>query len=238
MAPFRWLEAPGELDSLAVSLRSLTALSSSPADYDDVVAALGLGSLVAAEAGHSLDDWPMLARDELLVVTAELFGIRLRDLHPRRAAVGLDTSDEFKLHFVDSYLPLIDRALLSGQLAIAWRGWPPPRAMQWGVITSCTGDVCGGFTLGGSGEPQALISPAQQVYIVEEAGPTVPALGAADAFGRAAWALCAQESGRWGSDPALRTGSQAWVEWERALFGPAEDRQSHGRAVLAIAAAR
>lgn len=241
MRPFGWLEGPGQLESLAASVRSLTALAGTPVDYDEAVVALGLGSLVVSDARRTLAEWPALARNELLVATAERSGVRLRDLHPRRAAVGLEASAEYRLHFIDSYLPLIERALASGQLALAWRGWPPPFEMQWGVITKSI-DGVSGYTLGSPDAPLDLSSPSQQVYVVEEVEPPAGTpLEAADAFARAAWSLQIQETGAWSSDAALRTGSRAWTEWHQWLSagvpGPASIR-AHCGAAMQVASAR
>jgi hypothetical protein len=242
MNNFRWLEDAEQLESLAVCVRSLSALRGTPADYDELVVALGLGSLVVSDARRPVGEWPALARNELLITTAEQVGIRIRDLHPRRAAVGLDASAEYREHFIDSYLPLIERALASAQLALGWRGWPPPRDMQWGVITTSIDGAASGYTLGHSSGPVSLVAPAHQVYIVEEVEQTarIP-LEPADALARAAWILQIQESGAWSSDTTLRTGSRAWRDWRKWLGATENERESiwaHRGAAAQVAAAR
>lgn len=241
MSAFRWLEQPGQFESLAICLRSITGQADAPADYDDLLVGLGLGSLVIADDRHAPCDWPQLARDELLITTAECSGVRLRDLHPRRAAVGLETSAEFQLHFVDSYLPLIERALSCGQRAIAWRGWPPPADMQWGVITTRGSESVSGYTSGHSGALLDLVAPSQQVYIVEETGAPARWLGPADSFARVAWAAAVQESGLWCSDAAMVTGSRAWVRWKDCLEreeSGAENARAFRALALPLVAAR
>lgn len=229
MSKFRWIDGLDEGESLAACLRAVLAAQAVDVSYDELVAALGLGALTAAVPDAPIDLWGCYARDAALVATAERYGLRLRDMHPPDAATGLHSSEEFALHFADSYVPLIGRALEHGQLALAWCGWPPPREHLWGVITAIRDDLIIGYTQEHCGEPLPLVGPALQVYVVEEFIPTPKPDAAAlfqhvSALAQAAWC------GRWSADAAVLTGSAAY---EQLLGVIRSDRNAEPRAIAA-----
>lgn len=218
MLPLQWTQAADEPESLAVGLRAVLAAHGAPREYDELIALLGLGAAFVAVRGECPGHWPTHARDAALVETADRLGLRLRDLHPPDAAIGLETSAEFPQHFQDSYVPLILRALQHGQTALAWRGWPSPGQYEWGVITAADGDQLYGYAPGGNGQLMPLTGPAYQVYVVEEhRPPDARNLEPAALFEHAARVSRAL----WDGAPALRfgvkTGTAAYQLWSDAL---------------------
>ncbi|NOX59093.1 MAG: hypothetical protein GXP29_09580 [Planctomycetes bacterium] len=142
----------------------------------DLLVALGAAfSLCSYESANG--EFPILAEchDLALPEAADLFGIRLRALHPPRARFGLDHSAEFAEHFEDSYVPLIERAVAHGQPVLALRGWPAESGATWGLILP---DECGNDPLrgvaGGSRDVIPLVEPALQCYVIEEVHPEQP----------------------------------------------------------------
>ncbi len=179
-------------ESLSLATLALLDSAGQRSRYRDINAALGLSfTITAATVQGSVARWPAFARDANLLPAADLFGIRLRDLHPPHARRGLEQSREYREHFLDSYLPLIETALANGQPVIAFRGWPDPWSDHWGIITATSNDGLGlaGCTAG-SDSMLALKEPALQCYVVEELAPRQPddaallraAVGAARCF--------------------------------------------------------
>ncbi len=201
----RWSPATGCRESLAAALHALLAR-----DEIELAAVLGLGAAIVASQAEPPGVWHTLARDVNLLDTAALYGLRLRELHPRGAARELSTSAEFAAHFHDSYLPLIERALAAGQIALAWRGWPPPGENEWGLVTHVEAGVPVGRSVS-LVSPVPLTGPAHQVYVVEErfavAGPDATALfHAALRATRAFWAPAEAAD-------TLARGAAAWEAW-------------------------
>lgn len=213
MIPTNWSEESGQLHSLPLCLRAVFADSSKAPSYDELLAALGLGSLaVAPKSGDDFD--ALYAQETYLSATAALFGIRLRELHPRRTARGLDHSAEFPQHFIDSYIPLIARAHDVGQPTLVCRGWPPPRQHEWGLITSVSGESLAGMTIGHIGEPVPLIGPPLFAYVIEVVDETGAAkLSAIDQLARAAWIAVEQYKQLESSDAEFYSGPRAWLAW-------------------------
>lgn len=180
------MTSPRDTNAIAASGRSLTRalagiLTSTGRafDVDEVHVGLGLGLLftsVPHEADWAL--WPAYARDMFLPSGARRFGLTVRALHPPDAAQGLIDADEFVQHFDASYRPLIARALENEQPVLAWRGWGDPRSLEWGVIEAvCEEGVGFRGTAYGRGEAavaKTLVSPPQQVYVVESMEVTSP----------------------------------------------------------------
>lgn len=243
---FRWIASPGQDESLAAALVSILAIHDFSVAYGDMVAALGLGNLIAACESEPLCNWPSLARDRRLNAVANAYGLTLRPLHPRAAAEGLSESREFGAHFRDSYFPLIARALAAGQIVLNWRGWPPPREPLWGVITERHDDLLAGCSLWHRSEPMPLIGPAHQCYVVEEFRPPA-ALDASEKFRMArdaALAHWSDESSETGRPGGVLRGEDAWKSWIQEVRSPGArtldtapaDRQiSDGMRVLSAA---
>lgn len=218
MIPNRWVEQTGQHESLAAALRTLLASAGAADTYDETLVALGLGTLNVADRSRPLEAWGDLSREAVLPCTAGLLGIRLRELHPRRTATGLEQSTEFAEHFHDSYLPLIHRAIAAGQCALVWRGWPPPRDLYWGLVTRTVGTTLSGMTLGHSGELLALVGPAHLVFVVEQvAAHCRKSLDPADEFRRTAHMALMQERQQWSVEPGVVTGSRALWAWRETI---------------------
>lgn len=174
MAGIPWTETPDQCESLPATLRAVFAHYGSHRPYDSLLAALGLGMLIAARPDEPLRCWPSFGRDARLPEAAALFGLRLRALHPANAADGLGRSPEFALHFHDSYQPLIRAALDHRQPVIAWRGWPAPSSRCWGLIAAEREGTLFGYTLFQNGNPVPLLDPAHQVFVIEDYQPPRP----------------------------------------------------------------
>ncbi len=170
-------EEPGRYESLAICLQGVAESVRGQIDYDDLCSALGL-SMTTVSAG-SIDApgwWMTCGRDLLVEPVAELFGIRLRNLHPPGMGVELYGADEFEQHFEASYEPLIARAIENGQPVLAWRGWPDLGAYHWGVITGVDDQGFTGRTIWRGGQIDRLVEPTYQCYVVEECEPVAPPL--------------------------------------------------------------
>ena len=218
MRPTHWTEAEDHLESLAVCLRTVLAGLHVERPYDELVATLGLGAATVAAPHDSLESWSTYARDASLVNTAQLYGLRLRGLHPPAAAPGLDHAAEYAGHFRDSYVPLISQALAHEQLALAWRGWPAPSDRLWGVLTHVQGGQLFGQAPGHSGRPVPLTGPAFQVYIVEESQPPMrEALSPDVLFAHVARQACEAWAGTWAPDSGVLTGPAAYDAWQDTL---------------------
>jgi hypothetical protein len=222
MLEIRWNDVPAPCESLPVALRNLLVACGVERSYEELVAVLGLGSAFVAAPGECPRLWPTYARDLSLTLptvqcptpVADLYGLRLRDLHPSDAAARLDQSAEFPQHFVDSYVPLMLRALVAGQPLLVWRGWPPPAEREWGLVTEAVGQELRGYTAGFGDKCVPLTSAAHQVYVVE-GGPT-PAWQAPDA--QALVRAAAGAARRFWQAPAsdrlgLQFGEQALATW-------------------------
>lgn len=225
MVQIRWTEVQNHYESLAVSLRAVLGALDADRPYDELVAVLGLGAATVAVPDDALGWWCTYARDASLIQTAELYGLRLRELHPPEAASGLSHSAEYVQHFRDSYVPLIARALTHDQLALAWRGWPPPRDRLWGVITSIREEMIFGHTLWHEGQPLPLTGPAHQVYVVEQFRPPRHNVATqVDLFRHAARQACAVWAGTWAAGATVTTGAAAYRAWQKALQEPGESQ--------------
>jgi hypothetical protein len=157
---------PRERETLAAALRIVMARHGATASYGSLVARLGLCGAVVAAPDECIGTWHTYARNAALPLAATSLGLRLRELHPPSAAVGLQGSPEFAVHFADSYVPLIRRACDAGQCCLAWRGWPPPHELDWGVLTGVGDDQPHGISPNGA--EVVLAAPAWQVYVVED----------------------------------------------------------------------
>lgn len=177
MQPVLWTQTADQRESLALALRAILAGRGVDQGYDQLVALLGLGFSITADPAGCAAHWQLLARDAALLDASEVCGMRLRDLHPPDAAIGLASSAEFPQHFADSYVPLIRRAVAHDQPVLAWRGWevassavaahgcgPPP---HWGVVCEERPDGLYGLSFGGP-PPRRLAGAAHQVYVLEE----------------------------------------------------------------------
>lgn len=161
--------------------------SGRPVDPDDLAAALGHSLMICAV--RSEDDrvqWPMYARDGLLVEGANLFGMTVRPVHPPEAAIGLHRAGAFRQHFDASYRPFILAALKNRQPVLAWRGWGGEETLSWGLIQSPCDDGIGftGTVWTGPNQRQehVLGEPPAQLYTVERieaVSPTPEALAMA-----------------------------------------------------------
>lgn len=162
---------------LADCIVGLTGSTDTTADRNAVVTALGAG-LASFFTQPPCRDFPVLAEchDFALPKVARLFGIHLRAMHPPRARHGLAHSTEFAGHFVDSYVPLIQRALQNGQKVLAFRGWSPDVSETWGVVNRDeSGDLWGEVPC--CQEPVQLSGPALQCYVVETVASANPNAG-------------------------------------------------------------
>lgn len=195
VAGVRWRSADAAHEPLAQVLHALPAGAARDVCCEEWVSLLGLGMALTAVDWECPRFWATYARHAHLPAAAALHGLRLRDLHPPDAAVGLQTSAEFPQHFSDSYVPLIERALEHGQPVLAWRGWPAPAEREWGVIVAADGGRLLGYAPGCGEAPVALEGAAHQVYVVEERRPAEPA--AAARFAAATRATAAQWDGAW-----------------------------------------
>lgn len=168
-------DVPDRWDSLSLAMHAVLAWAGLDRHYRAYSAALGHSFMTTASPTTTdcLAWWSTLGRDALLLEAAELFGVRLREVHPPDASVGLARSQEFAQHFQASYLPIVLRALEHRQPVLAWQGWPEPRHMLWGVITQTAYDGIGlaGTTLWSQGHTVTLTSPPVQLYVVEEINP-------------------------------------------------------------------
>lgn len=160
-------------DSLPACLEAVLRGSGAAVDYRSLHAALGLPFWIAAprepNSQRCLGSWMSAGHDALLIEASRLFGMRLRELHPPEAAVGLEESPEFLQHFEASYRPLMELALEHGQAVLVRRGWPDDGGNLWGIVTArCDGNLgFAGLAPGQGDNPEPLTLPPVQVYIVE-----------------------------------------------------------------------
>ncbi|MBI5863803.1 MAG: hypothetical protein HZB38_04720 [Planctomycetes bacterium] len=241
-----WREDKQQHESLAICLRSLLATAGVSRTYDEILAALGLGTLVVAAADREAESWSSLARDGALIEVAAAMGIRLRSLHAAHSAEGLDRAPEFAAHFRDSYAPLIRRANEAGQFVLVWRGWPPPRGLAWGVVTLASADGLAGFAPGHSNEPLPLVGASHEAIVVEAIEPEHHPLPDPAAQVRHVIAcMLRQQRQVWHMDRSLTTGSSAypiaadWLARQEAAGRPLHEMvRSYARTWGPIVAAR
>ncbi|MHC4441881.1 MAG: hypothetical protein ACYTF1_03530 [Planctomycetota bacterium] len=171
-------EATNEYESLALALQALAAAKKIKFDYHDLAAALGLSfTAISTSAEKNPGWWTTYARDAFLVPAGQLFGIELRPIHHPSVGIDMLAADEFAIHFQQSYIPLIQQALLNNQPVIAWQGWPDFHWPFWGIITAQTENQLLGTTLWADGKLLPLTKPALQCYMVERCQPEIPAPG-------------------------------------------------------------
>lgn len=207
-------------DSLSLSLHAVLDWAGLDLHYRAFSAALG-HSFMTVSTGREDDSlawWPAYGRDALLMGAAELFGIRLRNVHPPEAAQGLSESAEFAQHFDASYKPIIENALEHRQPVLAWQGWPDARSRLWGIITekSWVSPLgLAGTTVWAQGQTVPLVTSPVQLYVVEEVTPRRPPKPEMLRFGlqTALSALRNECGGRWG----VITGPPAYDHWVRRL---------------------
>ena len=160
-------------------LQAILRWAGADVPYDHLVGALGLSLLTTSTGRHDdcVGDWPAYGRDFALPEAAELYGLRLRAMHPPEAAKGLSDSPEFAKHFADSYRPLVLQAVDNRQPVLAWQGWPDSQRLMWGVITESSDQGVGlaGTTSRSDGRTVPLVRPPVQLYVVEEVSPRQPA---------------------------------------------------------------
>lgn len=231
--------------SLTHTLVNVAARSGSSLDVDDLHAALGLSLMLCAPTGQEgVSTWSGYGRDLCLVDGARLFGLRIRDVHPPPAAVGLDHAAAFRQHFDASYRPLVERALEHQQAVLAWRGWPGDAANAWGLITQSCDDGIGlaGVVSPGGGAndnatPVALAKPPVQLYVVEHVDRVTPEPGelVALAVAHARRVLVHEAHTSWG----VITGPAAYEAWIGRLetTGENADPPSAHRSLAASAIA-
>jgi hypothetical protein len=186
-------------------------------DYDDLAAVTGV-AFMATYAPDVPDPawWPAFGRHAFLKPAARAYGLTLRELHPPEAAPLPQAPPEFAGHFRDSYAPFIREAICRDEPALAWMGWPPPNALDWGVI--CAFDEEEGLFRGittGHTWPVPLAGPAVQVYVLQEYTPKqpIPELCLRAALGRAALIY----NNRLDPSFGVVTGPEAIVRWREAL---------------------
>lgn len=242
MAAFRWLEKPDEHESLALCLRAVLAQAGIVREYDELVAALGLGTATVAGEIERPSEWCALGRDLGLGPMAGAYGLQLRPLHPPAAARGLAVSAEFAQHFRDSYAPLIARALASGQVCLAWRGWSGVAELAWGVLVEARDGALFGLAPGGGDRPVRLAGPAHQVYVVER----IPVPEQAAPTPRARFALARRQAATFWQQRSARAwgvlvGSAAydrWIEQSAQLDPHANAHRSFARLTRVLISAR
>ncbi len=181
----------------------------------ELAVATGQAFHIAVHAEQPLIEWSGFGIDAYLIETARLYGVHLRPLHPRPAADGLLAAPEYQEHFIDSYLPLIRRALSHNEPVLAWRGWATPHEANWGII-EMTGEEGLGFKGRLPDEPQAqpLVAASTQCYVVESVVPQRPSTEAAAACAHAATRAMAKEAARVAGWCA---GATAWDLWARRM---------------------
>jgi hypothetical protein len=219
-------EEENRYESLALCLRAVAEAAGGELDYDAACAAMGLSfAAVSVRAEPAPGWWLTCGRDLFLESAAELFGLRLRSLHPPDVGVEMTRAAEFAQHFEASYVPLIRTAIGNGQPVLAWQGWPGVSGRFWGVITQAADSGLAGVTLWAGGGVVPLAAPAMQCYVVESCVPRLPPRDRllADALTHAdAWLNRAPMSpvaaGAAGPASAV-TGPAAFDAWEEWLTG-------------------
>lgn len=208
----------GRDSSLTLALEALLRWAGGNVRYRSLNASLALSlRTTAVRRDACLGTWSTYGCDAFLEDTADAFGLRLRDLHPPEASVGLSDHAEFRQHFDASYAPLIRRALENNQPVLAWQGWPDVRAALWGIITQTSDQGVGfaGTTMWSHGQIVALPDPPIQLYVVEECIPRDPddAELLRHTLRRFASTLRSQLNG----DPDVVTGPDAYDLWSARL---------------------
>jgi hypothetical protein len=204
----------GEYESLAVAVRGVLRSLGQEHSYAELVSILGIGALFTAVPHDPLRRWSQAARDAALLPASSRLGLRLRDLHPPAAAAGLEQSAEFALHFEDSYLPLIRRAVEHEQPVLAWCGWQRPEDFRWGVITGVEDGRAVGCPAGES-QPRPLLGPALQVYVIERREPGT--VDSAQLLKFVAELAVAEWTGLLACAAGVQTGAAAWQTWQATL---------------------
>lgn len=208
----------GGRDSLALSIQALLRWRGFDVDCDEITASLGMTFRTpAVKRRVCLGAWTDYGCDALLPEAALLLGLRLREIHPPQAAVGLSRFEPFAQHFEASYAPLIQRALHHDQPVLAWQGWPTKRQSPWGIITREGTVGCGfaGAVAGTSDNATPIVSPPVQLYVVEEISPKRPS-NERLLRSTVRSALCIlRRDGL--ADPDVVLGEQAYSLWLRRL---------------------
>ena len=180
LSSIRMTPEPDHPESLAIALRALLSWAGEEVDYRTITAALGLSLITAVRDPEAcLVIWVTQGRDALLAEAAPCFGLRIRDLHPPEAAVGIERAPEFAQHFEASYRPLIEKALANNQPVLARSGWPGEASGHWGIITAGGGPGMGlrGTSLDSGGATVTMTAPPVQAYVIEELKPRVQSAG-------------------------------------------------------------
>ncbi|TWT45560.1 hypothetical protein RAS1_19880 [Phycisphaerae bacterium RAS1] len=234
----KWTHRPGPCESLAVALCAVLADRGVSVSYEQLVFELGLGMALTADPGRPVWQWAELARDAALVETAALHGLRVRDMHPPDAAVGLESSAEYPQHFEDSYRPLIRRALEYGQVVLAWGGWPPPAEHEWGVICEQRGEALLGFVNGGDRRAVRHAGSSPQAYVVEDVVPAAPS--APDVIAHAVASTLRFWDGSLADSHGVQSGEEAYVRWIATTrgAGPEASVEPHYELCRRLGAAR
>lgn len=172
-----YIDTPDQsAESLALALIGIARARGATLAYADAAMALGCPFMLCGERNTTdMSTWTVVGRDVGLMEAAAAFGMHLRPIHPRSAAMELSKSPEYALHFRDSYAPLIIRALAHDQVVIVWGGWPEPSAHDWGVVTEFDAvlNEIRGVVVKAHGRVK-LAAPPLQCYVVEEYEPRTP----------------------------------------------------------------
>ena len=158
-------------ESLAFAVRAIARQAGVEIDHAELVVEIGWETLALSSP---LATPTMFDRDARLIEAGKHFGMQIREVHPPKAARGLEAAAEFNQHFDASYRPLILRALENNQGVLAWRGWAGERELSWGWIRTVCDEGTGfrGATIWSERElnplrNDLLVRPAVQLYIVE-----------------------------------------------------------------------
>jgi hypothetical protein len=203
--------------SLTLAVSALLRWAGADVQYRSLNAAMALSLRTTAVRGKTcLGWWSTHASDRFLPQAADMFGIRIRELHPPEASTGLADRSQFAQHFEASYAPLIRRALENQQPVLAWQGWPDARASLWGIITGISDDGVGfsGTTMWSRGQRVPLVLPPVQVYVVEDIHPKRPA--ADELLAQAVLRFHRTMHDR-SLDESIVMGSTAYEEWFQRL---------------------
>jgi hypothetical protein len=169
--------AQGQCEALVLSLQAVLRAYGRDVEYDELAAVTG-AAFMSTWAPDVPDPswWPVFGRDAFLKVSAQAYGLSLRELHPPEAVPRPVAPREFDQHFHDSYLPFIKAALDRDEPALAWMGWPAPHEMLWGVITDIdpTSGRCIGRSCAQPDDRVTLSGTPVHVYIVQEYAETEP----------------------------------------------------------------
>ncbi|MGD8452777.1 MAG: hypothetical protein PVJ57_13240 [Phycisphaerae bacterium] len=234
MLKITWADIAGEDESLARCLGVVLEAAGGRRPYDELVSLLGLGAATVAVEGMNPSWWPTCGRDVALDSTAVLLGMRVRELHPPAAAVGLERSSEYAAHFRDSYAPLVRVALANDQPVLAWCGWPAPAERCWGVIVRAREEALIGYVGGHDGQPVELVGPALQAHVIEDCHPTAataeqhPALFEHAVRVAEMWYRGGMREG------AVRTGAAAWALWGEVVAQQVVPAEWHLPAIRAV----